>query len=87
MYSLFQEQSWKKFKRTIRKRGYTVTKPICKLIGQNGNIFNLMGITTRVLKEHNLSEQAEEMKNRIMGGEADSYDKALQIIMEYVEIE
>lgn len=62
-------------------------KPTCKLIGENGNIFNLIGIASRSLKESSLPEQAEEMSNRILGGEARSYDEALRIIMEYVEIE
>ena len=62
-------------------------KPTCKLIGENGNIFNLIGIASRTLKQSGLKEQAEEMQKRIMNGEAGSYDEALQIIMEYVEVE
>lgn len=62
-------------------------KPTCKLIGENGNIFNLMGIASRALKENGLPDQVEEMRKRIMGGEAGNYDEALLIIMEYVEIE
>lgn len=62
-------------------------KPTCDLIGQDGNIFNLVGIASRTLRENDLPEQAEEMKKRIMGGEARSYDEALRIIMEYVEVE
>ena len=61
-------------------------KPTCKLIGENGNIFNLLGIASRA-KENDLISQAEEMKYRIISGEAGSYDEALHIIMEYVEIE
>lgn len=61
-------------------------KPTCKLIGENGNIFNLIGIASRTLKENSLPEQAEEMNKRIMGGEAGSYDEALRIIMEYVVV-
>jgi len=61
-------------------------KPECKLIGEDGNVFNLIGIASRTLKEAGLREQATEMSQRIMR-EADSYDAALQIIMEYVEVE
>ena len=64
-----------------------MSKPTCKLIGENGNIFNLIGIASRALKENGSPDQAEEMRKRIMGGEASSYDEALRIIMEYVEIE
>lgn len=59
-------------------------KPDCPLIGQDGNIFNLMGIATRTLKEHGMEEQAREMRSRIM--ESGSYDKALVIIGDYVNI-
>lgn len=62
-------------------------KPKCNLIGANGNIFNLMGIASRTLRENDMPEKAREMGNRIMGGEAGSYSEALGIIMEYVEIE
>ena len=61
-------------------------KPVCNLIGQNGNIFNLMGIAGATLKAHGMYEEAEEMYVRITGGEAQSYEEALCIIMEYVEI-
>lgn len=40
-------------------------KPKCKLIGQDGNIFNLMSIASRTLKSAGLKEQAEEMIERI----------------------
>ncbi len=62
-----------------------MTKPKCKLVGENGNIFNLIGIASRTLKDAGLEEQAAEMTERIFKSE--SYDKALQIITEYVEVE
>ena len=62
-------------------------KPTCELSGADGNIFNLIGIASKTLKRNGLPEQADEMGKRIMGGEAGSYDEALRIIMEYVEIE
>ena len=33
-------------------------KPDCPLIGADGNIFNLLGIASRTLREHGLKEQA-----------------------------
>ena len=59
-------------------------KPDCPLIGQNGNIFNLMGIASRTLKEHDMADEASEMRNRIM--RSGSYEDALSIIGEYVHI-
>jgi hypothetical protein len=60
-------------------------KPKCKLVGENGNIFNLMGIAARTLKRAGLREEAEEMVSRIT--KSQSYDEALRIIMEYVDAE
>ena len=59
-------------------------KPDCPLIGENGNIFNLMGIASRTLKDHGMSEQAEEMRNKIMA--SGSYEEALNTLGEYVNI-
>lgn len=59
-------------------------KPDCALIGQDGNIFALMGIASQTLKKNGLREQAKEMQERItISG---SYDEALSIIAEYVNI-
>ena len=59
-------------------------KPECPLIGQNGNIFNLMGIASRTLKRNGMADEAKEMRERIVF--CGSYDEALGIISEYVEI-
>lgn len=59
-------------------------KPDCPLIGQDGNIFNLMGIASRTLNEHGLGDQAQEMRTRIT--QCQSYDSALMIIGDYVNI-
>jgi hypothetical protein len=60
-------------------------KPRCKLVGEDGNIFNLMGIASRTLKRAGLREEAEEMVDRIT--KSASYLEALAIISEYVDIE
>lgn len=62
-----------------------IVKPRCALIGQDGNIFNLMGIASRTLKQNGLRESAKEMCDRITS-EAKSYDQALMILDEYVDI-
>jgi hypothetical protein len=59
-------------------------KPDCPLIGQDGNIFNLMGIASRTLKENGLEKQATEMWDRVKA--SGNYDEALCIIGEYVNI-
>ncbi len=59
-------------------------KPSCPLIGQNGNIFNLIGIAARTLNENGMSEQAKEMRERCYA--SDNYSEALNIIGEYVTV-
>ena len=59
-------------------------KPDCPLIGEDGNIFNLMGIASRTLRDHGMGEQAKDMTSRIRA--SGSYDEALNIIGEYVNI-
>ena len=59
-------------------------KPDCELIGQNGNIFALMGIASGTLKDSGMEERSKEMCARIMG--SGSYEEALGIIGEYVNI-
>ena len=59
-------------------------KPDSPLIGQDGNIFNLMGIASRTLRRNGMAEEAKEMTNRIY--QSGSYDEALCIMGEYVNI-
>lgn len=55
-----------------------------KLIGEDGNIFNLLGIASRALKRNGQRDEAEEMSERVF--KSNSYDEALMIISDYVEI-
>ena len=59
-------------------------KPDCKLIGEDGNIFNLMGIASATLKRNGQKAAADKMISRIW--ECGSYNEALSIIGEYVNI-
>jgi len=57
-------------------------KPDCPLIGQDSNVFNLIGIAARTLRQNGLADQAKEMSARAFA--SGSYDQALGIITEYV---
>lgn len=59
-------------------------KPDCPLIGQDGNIFGLIGIAARTLRENGMREEATEMTKRVTS--SGSYSEALGIIGEYVNI-
>lgn len=60
-------------------------KPRCKLIGQDGNIFFILGRVSTTLKDNGKADKAKECSDRVMSSR--SYDEALKIIMEYVEME
>ena len=60
-------------------------KPVCELTGEDGNIFSLVGIASKVLKKAGKPEQAQEMLGRVFA--SDSYDAALSIIGEYVDVQ
>ena len=60
-------------------------RPKMKLIGQNGNIFAIMGRASRLLKSAGQSDKTKEMCNRVTASK--SYAEALGIISEYVETE
>ena len=51
------------------EKNLNVEKPPCPLIGQDGNIFNLVGIAARTLREAGLRDQAKELTHRIFSGE------------------
>ncbi|MCD8501296.1 MAG: hypothetical protein LRY71_05950 [Bacillaceae bacterium] len=60
-------------------------KPICKLVGEDGNIFWILGRVSRALKENGKANEAMEVSERVLA--SGSYEEALQIVMEYVEVE
>ena len=60
-------------------------KPSCKLIGENGNIYNLMAIVRRTLINAGQNENAQKMIDEITSSK--SYDEALMIINNYVKVE
>lgn len=59
-------------------------KPDCKLIGEDGNVFNLLGIASRTLRRSGLADQAKEMCDRVYS--SGSYGEAFCIIGDYVNI-
>ena len=60
-------------------------KPTVIFTGENGNIYNLLGIASRALKKVSQRDKATEMRSRVT--KSRSYDEALLIIMEYVEVD
>ena len=60
-------------------------KPKMQLLGQDGNIFAIMGRASRLLKNARQSDKAKEMCDRVTASQ--SYSEALNIVSEYVETE
>jgi len=56
------------------------------IIGGDGNVYSVVGTCRDALRRCGFSEESKELVDRIMHKhEADSYDKALVICMEYCE--
>lgn len=62
----------------------TTTKPIVNLIGQDGNIFNLIGLASKALQKAGEKDKANEMSEKVF--KCQSYNEALRTIGEYCEI-
>lgn len=60
-------------------------KPKVQLSGQDGNVFNIIGIVRRKLIEVGREQEAEEMVKK--AHESKSYDEVLQLFWDYVDIE
>jgi len=59
-------------------------KPKVQLTGQNGNVFNLIGICKRALLENGQGKESVEMANKCV--QSKSYEEALAIMAEYCEV-
>ena len=53
-----------------------------KIIGANGNIFNLIAISQRALKENGYLDEANKLYKKVTNSK--SYEEGLNIILEYV---
>lgn len=68
----------------ITEEQQKAVKPDCELIGKDGNVFSIMGLAARTLRNNGMKEQASEMCDRVT--QSNSYYEALNIIGEYVNI-
>lgn len=62
----------------------TTIKPKIKLIGEDGNIFNLLGIASKALIKAGQQENSDKMTQEIF--DSGSYIEALSIIRKYCEV-
>jgi len=60
------------------------TKPPCRLVGEDGNVFNVIGRVRRALNDAGQGDRAREFVRRAMA--AQSYDEVLGLCWEYVDV-
>ena len=60
------------------------TKPKCKLVGTDGNVFSIIGKVSQTLKRDGQPERAKEFTDRAM--KAQNYDEVLCLCSEYVDV-
>ena len=60
-------------------------KPTCNLIGEDGNVFNIIGIVSKTLRKAGQNEKAKEFREKAFKSE--SYNEVLSLCDEYVEIQ
>ena len=63
-------------------------KPICKLVGEDGNVFNLIAIVRQTLKQHHLYRQLDDfdIDLKLIQESGGTYDDVLALFMDYVEV-
>ena len=64
-------------------------KPPCKLIEQNGNLFNLIAITRKTLRDHALQQEAEQFDLRLNDiiENSGNFVEILDLILDFVTAE
>ena len=60
-------------------------KPTVKLIGEDGNVFFVIGRTAKTLRKARQFKESSEFIDRAF--KAGSYDAVLNLVMEYCEVE
>ena len=56
-----------------------------KLIGKDGNVFNIIGLVSKALKSNKQKKESDEFT--VKAFECKNYDEVLTRVQEYVEVE
>lgn len=81
----FKQMEHKEDPATPKSTSGKKAQPKLKLLGHDGNIYSILGESSRLLRRNGQGKEAEEMIDRVQ--HADNYYQALHIISEYVETE
>lgn len=60
-------------------------KPPCKLLGEDGNVFAIIGKVSKTLKRAGQDDKEREFRDKAFA--AHSYDEVLNLLEDYVEVE
>jgi hypothetical protein len=69
---------------TISEVKMAFGKPVCKLVGEDGNVFSIIGRVSQALKRANQREKAAEFVDKATHSK--SYDAVLALCFDYVEV-
>lgn len=61
-----------------------MTKPVVDFSHADGNIFSVLGTVRQALRRAGKFDEAQEVSNRVLA--SGSYDEALRICFEYVDV-
>ncbi len=61
------------------------TKPVVKLVGEDGSVFSIIARVSKALKKADMKDEAAEFVSR--AHQQSDYYKVLALVGEYVEIE
>ena len=70
--------------REMRAGDEGARKPECTLVGEDGNVFNVIGRVRRALQDAGHDDEAREFVERAF--RCGSYDEVLQLVLTYVEV-
>jgi single-stranded DNA-binding protein len=59
-------------------------KPKAKVTGKDGNVFNVLSICSKALRDSGQESQIKDMTSNVMN--CSSYEEALKIMNEYCEL-
>jgi hypothetical protein len=59
-------------------------KPVCELIGTDGNVFSIIGAVSKTLKRADMHDKATEFMRKATN--CDSYDEVLNLVHQYVTV-
>lgn len=63
-------------------------KPMCQLVGQNDNVFNLVGLVRKTLKDEGFNAELQLFNTelKILQQDSGTFDDVLNLFLKYVDI-